>query len=107
MCQTTEYGSLQSVSAIPNLSEIILVENGTPRRMSASDFANLVADKTYVHTQNAATTTWTIAHNLGKFPTPIIIDNEGDTVECDIAYTNNNSITLTFSNNTAGVCYLN
>ena len=107
-CETTEYGSLQSVSTIPPLTEIILVENGVPRRMSATTFAQLLgADKHYEHAQATAAVVWTIAHNLDKKPTPTIIDSTGDVVECDLAYPTNNSITLTFSNPTAGICYLN
>ena len=43
---------------------------GVTRNYLISDLANFIHGEggTYVHTQNSASTTWTINHNLGRFP---------------------------------------
>lgn len=42
-------------------------------------------DKNYVHTQVAASTTWTIIHNLGKIPAITILDTNNEQVIADVA----------------------
>lgn len=74
-----------------------------------SNFAYLdtVKDKTGAFENNTASKTWVILHNLGKKPSVTVIDNYGDVVWCDIEYTNDNTVTLRFSEETAGTVYLN
>ena len=74
-----------------------------------SNFAYLdtVKDKTGAFENNTASKTWVILHNLGKKPSVTVIDNYGDVVWCDIEYTNDNTVTLRFSDETAGTVYLN
>lgn len=58
----------------------------------------------YVHTQPAAASTWTVKHYLGTQNLNIrVSDDTGAEVEPDIAYTDLNTISLTFNgNNVAG-----
>ena len=74
-----------------------------------SNFAYLdtVKDKTGAFENNTASKTWVILHNLGKKPSVTVIDDYGDVVWCDIEYTNDNTVTLRFSEETAGTVYLN
>lgn len=74
-----------------------------------SNFAYLdtVKDKTGAFENNTASKTWVILHNLGKKPSVTVIDNYGDVVWCDIEYTNDNTVTLRFSDETAGTAYFN
>lgn len=57
--------------------------------------------------KQSASKVWVILHNLGKKPSVTVIDNYGDVVWCDIEYTNDNTVTLRFSEATAGTVYLN
>ena len=66
----------------------------------------MYADKHFAVRQSASKT-WVILHNLGKKPSVTVIDNYGDVVWCDIEYTNDNTVTLRFSEETAGTVYLN
>ena len=74
-----------------------------------SNFAYLdtVKDKTGTFENTTASKVWVILHNLGKKPSVTVIDNYGDVVWCDIEYTNDNTVTLRFSDETAGTAYFN
>ena len=74
-----------------------------------SNFAYLdtVKDKTGTFENTTASKVWVILHNLGKKPSVTVIDNYGDVVWCDIEYTNDNTVTLRFSEETAGTVYFN
>jgi len=62
---------------------------------------------TYTHTQSTASATWTIAHNMNKNPSVTVIDSGGSYIITDIAYTNSNTLVLTFSAALGGTAYLN
>ena len=64
-------------------------------------------DKTYVHTQSSASNTWSITHNLGKFPSVSVVDSAENLVLGDITYINNNSLTISFSATFSGKAYIN
>jgi hypothetical protein len=61
---------------------------------------------TYTHTGSAATT-WSIAHNLNKFPSVVIKVTSGKIVQADITHTNKNNLTITFSGQNSGSAYMN
>lgn len=61
----------------------------------------------YTHTQGSASSTWTINHNLAKFPSVTVIDSSDSVVEGDISYTNANSLVITFTASFSGKAYLN
>ena len=54
------------------------------------------ADATYTHTQSSASATWTITHNLNKFPSVTVIDSGDSVVQGEILYNSANQLTLTF-----------
>jgi hypothetical protein len=54
-------------------------------------------DKNYLHTQNLASNTWVINHNLGKYPVIAIIDSAGTVVEGEINHIDINTSIVTFS----------
>tara|TARA_B100000287_G_C20674796_1_gene794800 strand:- start:8742 stop:9068 length:327 start_codon:yes stop_codon:yes gene_type:complete len=60
----------------------------------------------YTHTQSAAATTWSITHNLGKYPAPIVIDSGGNQVLGQINYTSTNALTITFTSSFSGTAHL-
>jgi hypothetical protein len=62
---------------------------------------------TYVYTKSVAEAVWDINHNLGKFPSVVILDSSDDEVEGDVRYINPNRITITFSAAFAGRALLN
>lgn len=60
----------------------------------------------YTHTQNAVSSIWTINHNLGFYPNVTTLDSAGTTIEGSIAFTNVNTLTITFSVGLTGTAYL-
>ena len=62
---------------------------------------------TFVFTQAIPSATWSITHNLGKFPSVTVVDSAGSTVEGGIQYISNNEIEITFVGAFSGKAYLN
>jgi hypothetical protein len=64
-------------------------------------------DAAYVHTQSTATAVWTVAHNLGKYPSVTVTDSAGSTILPDIHYDSTAQVTLTFGSPTSGLVFCN
>ena len=88
---------------------------GVTRNYLISDLANFIHGEggTYVHTQNSASTTWTINHNLGRFPSVSIKFSSSDNVYTNVqafagvVYNSNNQITINLAAAESGFAYLN
>ena len=61
----------------------------------------------YTFTQSAAAATWTINHNLDRFPSVTTVDSAGSIINGAITYTDSNTITVVFTSATSGKAYLN
>lgn len=100
----------------PTLYDLALTNiagNGTTVLNKHYDFAAFtiskdVGDKTFVFTQGVANQTWSITHNLGKFPSVSVVDT-GDTsvLGGQVEYIDNNNLTITFIAAFAGKAFLN
>lgn len=64
-------------------------------------------DKNYIHRQDTASSEWIVSHNLGKKPAVVVVDSAEDVVYGNITYTNDNTVTLTFSGPFSGKAYFN
>jgi len=62
---------------------------------------------TFIFNQGVPATTWSITHNLGKFPSITVIDTGNTVVTGEYTYVDNNNVILTFSAGFAGKAYLN
>lgn len=62
---------------------------------------------TYVHTQSTSSATWTITHNMNKYPSVTIIDSANTVVEGEVEYTSLNEVEVTFSGGFTGTAYMN
>ena len=67
-----------------------------------------VGDKTFNFVQGAPSGTWTIQHNLNKFPSTTVVDT-GDTsvLGGQVDYIDSNNLTITFGSAFAGKAFLN
>ena len=113
------FGVYKLVSLTQSVSEpefydavfTLLVANGNLTANKYYGFAvypELAAsDKNYVFIQSAPSATWTITHNLGKFPSVSVVDSGNTTVYGDIDYIDENSLTITFSAAFGGKAYMN
>ena len=71
------------------------------------EWVSVVNDKTYAHTQTTPAISWTILHNLVKFPSVTIVDTNNDEVIGDIKYVDENTVVLTFSIAFSGKAFFN
>ena len=62
---------------------------------------------TFTHSQNSASATWNITHNLNCFPSVMVVDSAGSVVYGNIEYLDANSLRLTFVASFGGKAYLN
>lgn len=71
-------------------------------------------DKNLLHTQSSSSATWTVNHNMGKYPSVSIVEcnptaNEvdGDLVIGEVTYNSINQLTIKFASAIRGVAYIN
>lgn len=62
---------------------------------------------TFIYNQAAPSDTWTIQHNLDKWPSVMIVDSAGNMVLGDIEYTTADSLVISFADAFAGKAFLN
>jgi len=62
---------------------------------------------TFVFNQGVPASTWSVQHNLGKFPSITVIDSSNTVVTGEYTYVDTNNVTLKFSAGFAGKAYLN
>jgi hypothetical protein len=60
----------------------------------------------YEHTQGSTSNSWVINHNLGFKPNVTVVDSAGNIVEGEVAYTNSNSLTVSFQSSFSGSAYI-
>ena len=68
---------------------------------------NMASSQSYAHTQSVASASWSITHNLNKYPSVTITDSANDEVEGEVRYNGLNSLTVSFSAPFSGKAYLN
>ena len=64
-------------------------------------------DKTFVFTQGAPAVQWTVQHNLNKFPSVSVVNNNNIVINGEVTYIDANNVQLNFSAGFAGKAYLN
>jgi len=65
------------------------------------------SDASFEFVQAQPADTWTINHNLGKFPSVTIVDTAGDEVEGNVNHISNTQVVLSFSAAFSGRAFLN
>ena len=64
-------------------------------------------DKNYVHNQPVASITWTVQHNLDKFPSCTMVLSTGQQGYGDVTFIDENNLTITFTGAESGKAYIN
>jgi hypothetical protein len=64
-------------------------------------------DKNYVHNQSVLAASWSVAHNLGKYPAVEVVDSGGSLVLPDVVYVDVNHVQLDFASPNTGKAYVN
>jgi len=71
------------------------------------DIDGVETDKNFVFTQGIASTTWNIQHNLNKFPSVSVVNNNNVLMYGETTYVDTNNLTINFSAGFSGKAYLN
>jgi len=103
-------GQPQKISdVVANFNAVATVLNGNidDSNINPSSGIGLGKIATLIFTQGTAAASWTIAHNMGKFPSVDVVDSTGNELWPDIVYTDANTVTINFGNATSGKAYLN
>tara|TARA_R100000657_G_C4595879_1_gene53262 strand:- start:129 stop:584 length:456 start_codon:yes stop_codon:yes gene_type:complete len=69
--------------------------------------SNISGDKNFVFTQDIASDTWVINHNLNKFPSVSVVNSADLTVYGNVEYDTLNQVTVTFNAPFTGKAFLN
>jgi len=64
-------------------------------------------DKTFEFDQGVPATTWNIQHNLNKFPSVSVINNNNVVINGEVKYIDKNNVQINFSAGFSGKAYLN
>jgi len=64
-------------------------------------------DKHYAHTQGVASATWSVAHNLNKYPSVTVVLSTGQKGYGDVTYVDENNLTISFAGAESGKAYMN
>lgn len=67
----------------------------------------LVKDKNYVHPQPVASATWTVQHNLNKFPSVTSVNINNIEMYGEVVFNDLNSLTINFSAAFSGQAFIN
>ena len=56
----------------------------------------IIGDITYTHNQSSTSDTWTVTHNLHRFPSVTVVDSADTIVQGTVVYNSNKQLTITF-----------
>ena len=94
--------TIENIGSVPFaiLDEKLYPTNICMFRWDGSEWSSFsTQSKYYLHNQTIASSTWTINHNLGRYPSVTIIDLSNREMSGDVVFNNQNTITITFKNN--------
>ena len=93
--------TLLDSQGLPGLSGQILSSTGTGTEWAAG------GDLHYVYTRALPNAIWYIVHNLGKYPSVTVVNNNNFVLHGEIEYIDINTLRITFSGGFSGKAYLN
>jgi len=102
----------QGPSGPPNVLSIGTVTSGTAAvnitGTAPTQVINFVLpiSGSYIHTQSASASTWTINHNLGFNPAVSVVDSGENVVIGDVTYITTNTLSVSFTASFGGKAYL-
>jgi hypothetical protein len=93
-------------------TDIVTLEAGTNVTLTNTGNNILIdvvdmGDKNYVHNQPVASITWTVQHNLDKFPSCTMVLSTGQQGYGDVTFIDENNLTITFAGAESGKAYIN
>ena len=65
----------------------------------------IIGDITYTHNQSSTSDTWTITHNLNRFPSVTVVDSADTIVYGTVVYNSANQLTITFFEGSSALAF--
>ena len=65
----------------------------------------IIGDITYTHNQSTTSNTWTITHNLNRFPSVTVVDSADTIVYGTVVYNSANQLTITFFEGSSALAF--
>ena len=100
-------GDSISIGGVSTSTNALTVKDSSVNVSVTGVIASTSGDKNYVHDQASPSATWTIDHDLAKRVSVSVVDSAGSIIICDVSYTSDNQVVLTFDASTSGQAYLN
>lgn len=85
----------------------VVVTRGIPGPQGPQGPPGGGAGATYTHIQSVAASVWTVAHNLGRYPSITVVDNLGGQLYPDVRYVDADIAQITHSVPLTGRAYCN
>lgn len=82
-------------------------DNDTASMKAIAGLVSAAADKHFTYEWRVLQTSVDIHHNLHKKPSVTVTDTAGTELFCDVIYTDDDNVTLTFSEPVRGTAYFN
>lgn len=84
------------------------ISDSNPLRINIEStyYSNNLVARNFTFSQDEAALVWTIEHNLDQYPYVLAKDEFGNTLIGDLVYTDENTVTITFSSPQKGTAYL-
>lgn len=103
---------LPQANIISGTEWIPLEQDGIVRKVAASSFGaggggGTGSGDSFTFTQSTPSSTWSVNHALGRYPSVTIIDSTGRLVEGDVEYVSLNSLIVTFAGAFGGTAVCN
>lgn len=95
------------------LAFMLVDQTGQPVDLSSPGGGTVADHKNFIYEQATPSDTWTIIHNLGRYPSVTIVDSAGTQGEGDVDYhtddpaRSGNTVTVSFSSAFSGRAFLN
>ena len=93
--------NLTSIGGNGNLTDLLYYD------FAVFTLSSLVSDKNFVFSQAVASATWTVQHNLNKFPSCTMVLSTGQQGYGDVTFIDQNNLTITFASAESGKAYIN
>ena len=65
------------------------------------------SDAHFVFSQETVSSTWTVEHNLNKYPAVTVVDSGDNVLYTEIEYIDKNTLEVRFEASTSGKAYMN
>jgi len=92
---------------VTTIGNLPFTDSDTASMKAIAGLLSAAADKHFTYEWRTLQDVVEINHNLHKKPSVIVVDTAGTELFCDVAYTDDDNVTLTFSEQVRGTAYFN